>query len=557
MPNILKNVLLVTQNADSEEAIREVLKGKLAGNVRLRVLPKLPYEGFTGGFHAAIFFAEEYRESLDQVCTTLTGAVEDGPLVAICNPETAREVRSWASLGMISDYILESDLPRLDLFLEREWHLAREREECLKARQGLSRDAQRFRALLEAAAEAIVITDTDGIIVRVNSRAEKLYGYDRMEMQGQSVEMLLPEELRDKHALQREDFQVNPEARLMGGGRDLMARRKDGHTFPVEISLNKVRVGNIDFIMTFANDISRRKQMEKALLRSERRYRQLFEETLSGNFVLGADWVIDICNSAFSEMFAFETVPDAIGKDFGEFFMSPEDAQRFKEELQASGQIKGREIKLRRRDGKEIFGVLTMTYSRDRENDIVRIGGVMFDDTRRREMEQQLIQGLKMESLGLLAGGIAHDFNNMISVINACSAMLQKQVEAEGPIRKNVEMIARTAKQAGILTNQILTFSRQQEIQPEPLILNTVVAQTGDMLNHLLGSRITLGMDLEPDLPPVEVDPNQLEQVLVNLAVNARDAMAGGGKLFITTVSRELTELEQRKFPELKAGKYV
>jgi|SRR5579859_3839767 len=179
------------------------------------------------------------------------------------------------------------------------------------------------------------------------------------------------------------------------------------------------------------------------------------------------------------------------------------------------------------------------------------------DGTRRRQLEEQLRQAQKMEAVGMLAGGIAHDFNNLLTIINGYSQMLLGNLPEDDENRTSVEQIMKAGERAAELTRQLLTFSRRQVVRPKVLDLNAIVAGTAVMLRRLIGEHIELRIVEGPDLGKVHADPGQLEQVVLNLAVNSRDAMSGGGTLILETQNVELDEEYAASRKTLKPGRYV
>ncbi len=175
----------------------------------------------------------------------------------------------------------------------------------------------------------------------------------------------------------------------------------------------------------------------------------------------------------------------------------------------------------------------------------------------RRQLEETLRQAQKLEAVGRLAGGVAHDFNNLLTVIRGCSEMLQARLDADDPCRGLVDEIARASRRAASLTQQLLAFSRKQLLVPEVLDLNAVVEETDRLLQRLIGENITRVLRLSPDLGAVKADPGQLQQVLINLAINARDAMPDGGTLTIETANVELDATRAPKDVPVAAGSYV
>jgi two-component system, cell cycle sensor histidine kinase and response regulator CckA len=179
---------------------------------------------------------------------------------------------------------------------------------------------------------------------------------------------------------------------------------------------------------------------------------------------------------------------------------------------------------------------------RDEAGEIDRIVGIAEDVTDRRALEMQLRQSQKMEAIGRLAGGIAHDFNNMLTAIGGHAQLLEGELPRESPLHQHIEIIRMAADRSAALTRQLLAFSRKQILQPRVVELNAVIASIEPMLRRMIGEDIEVRTALQPDIPPIFADPSQIEQVLMNLIVNARDAMPAGGKLTLTTAEAELSE---------------
>ncbi len=208
-------------------------------------------------------------------------------------------------------------------------------------------------------------------------------------------------------------------------------------------------------------------------------------------------------------------------------------------------------------DHSSIWIELHHVLMRDKEGKPIAIEGIARNVTERINLESQLRQSQKLEGVGQLAGGIAHDFNNLLTVILGRSQMLQKKLGETSPLQRDVDLIHKTAERAGSLTRQLLAFSRKQLLQPRVVDLNTIVADMGKMLQRLIGEQIELITVLEPDLGRVKVDPSQMEQVILNLAVNARDAMPQGGKLTIETGDVVLDQTYSRLHVSVRPGHYV
>ena len=215
------------------------------------------------------------------------------------------------------------------------------------------------------------------------------------------------------------------------------------------------------------------------------------------------------------------------------------------------------ELRNYKKDGTPFWNELSMSPVRDESGRVTHFVGVQSDVTERRQMEGQLRQSQKMEGIGQLAGGVAHDFNNILTIINCYSDIIQSKLPAESPLQEAVREISLAGERATSLTRQLLAFSRREVVEMKVLDLNSVVTDTAKMLRRLIGEDVELEFVAEPTLKPVRADRGQLEQILINLAVNARDAMPRGGKLTIETTNAEVDETYTRTRAELHPGSYV
>jgi PAS domain S-box-containing protein len=238
------------------------------------------------------------------------------------------------------------------------------------------------------------------------------------------------------------------------------------------------------------------------------------------------------------------------------FFQRPEDRAKLLEKFnKEEGSVRDVEITFRTKSGEQ----RTALDSAER----VDIAGqecilaILKDITEQRSLEKQLRLAQKMEAIGQLSGGIAHDFNNLLSVIIGYGDVLQERLPPDDPLRKNCEQITKAGRSAASLTRQLLAFSRQQVLEPKVLDLNAVVLNVEKMLRRLIGEHIDLTTALSPTLGRVKADQGQIEQVIINLAVNARDAMPSGGKLTIETTDVDLDQSYAHKHPLQPPGRYV
>jgi len=306
---------------------------------------------------------------------------------------------------------------------------------------------------------------------------------------------------------------------------------------------------------------ARREQvrMEQALVESETKYRELVDEVSDGFFIMDKEGVTNFANLALAKMLGFRHPSELIGKNFMGF-VSPdvkeEVLKHFKNAMQAKSVSETIISKIIRPDGKEKYLEIRPSFIYKDDN-VIGSRGVMRDITERKQLEQQLRQSQKMEAVGRLAGGIAHDFNNLLTVILGYSEILANRIPKGDPLHKDVDEVKKSAIRAASLTKQLLAFSRKQVLQPRKINLNNVVTETEKMLGRVIGENIELVTATSPMLGSVMADPGQIEQVIMNLVVNARDAMEEGGRLTIETANVVLDENYTRLNPGAKPGHYA
>ena len=383
----------------------------------------------------------DYRLPSFDIHSALAVVIEHGhdvPFIVVSGTIGEEAIAAVLRAGA-RDCVLKSNLTRLGFVVARELEEAVTRRAHREAEEALRRSEREFRTLVEHAPGAIVITDEDGRIVLVNGLVEVLFGYQRSELLGHPVEMLVPERFRGAHLSHRGAYHSLPSQRLMGGGLDLVARRRDGSEFPVEVSLSPFESEDGLRVISVLHDISERKCAEVA---------------------------------------------------------------------------------------KEL-------------------------------LEEELRQAQKMEAVGQLAGGIAHDFNNLLTVISGYTEIMLRRLGHEAAGSKEIAEISKAAKRAARLTRQLLAYSRKQILEPRVLDLNDVVTETKTMLGRLIGEHIELSTTLAEDLGSISADAGQIEQIIMNLVVNARDAMPQGGTLLLETRNLTLAEALHHQASDVPPGDYV
>lgn len=303
-------------------------------------------------------------------------------------------------------------------------------------------------------------------------------------------------------------------------------------------------------------DITERKRSEEALRDSEERYRLLFERNFAGVIRTTVDGRVLECNQSFARIYGYESIEEVLPVNVKDFYYEVSGRAAFLDRLMREKVVVGYEYRARRKDGKSAWVLISSSLVED-EKQGTTILSTILDITRWRELGEQLRQAQKMDAVGQLAGGVAHDFNNMLQIINGYSELLLDELPAQDPSRELVKEIKNSVDRSASLTRQLLAFSRQQVMTPEVLDLNKVVLNSNKMVRRLIGEDIELIMLEGFGLSRVRVDSSRIDQVILNLAVNARDAMPHGGKLTIETANVQVDEEFARDHIPMTPGPFV
>ncbi len=285
-------------------------------------------------------------------------------------------------------------------------------------------------------------------------------------------------------------------------------------------------------------DLTARKRAEQALRDSEERYRMLFERNLAGVFRSSFAGGLLECNDALRRMFGYDSREEFYQVPTDKLFADPTQREEVRRLVLAQQQVANWESEMLRKDGSHFPALSNIVLLHDKTGQPIGLQGTVLDISETRKLQQQLFQSQKMEAIGALAGGIAHDFNNLLMVITSHSELLVAHLT--GKDRYRATQVLEAARRATQLTRHLLTFSRKQAVNLQLLDLNAVVRSFGSMLPRLIGENIELDFRLASELHAIRADPVQIEQVIMNLAVNARDAMPHGGRLCIETANFEL-----------------
>jgi PAS domain S-box-containing protein len=445
-----------------------------------------------------------------------------------------------------------------------------------------------FRSLFAAYPDAMLVVDAEGRISLANPAAEALLGYDADELAGMGVDELVPDSIRPRHAAYREAYSRNPRTRPMGAQMDLVAKRKDGTEVMVEISLSPLQDHGLPFVVASIRDIGAYPRVKQALQRA--RYsehlallgRIAADERDAGVLLqqaprLAAEALEMPCalvclleedRQFFRIASGFGLLPQQrIGLRLpntpdtlpGYLLAHPEplvqpdyrDEQRFAPPayLVEAGLRSGAVVPLS--DRGRTFGVLAVhagraqAFGADELRFLESLSSLLSTSLQRTQTEEALKHSQRLETVGQLTGGIAHDFNNLLTVIQGNLQFLEESpsVAVDAHAVQLVGAATRATKRAAELTGKLLAFSRRQVLQPAAVDIAAMLQSLADMLRRTLDQRVRIEIDVEPDCPAVLVDPVQLESALLNVAINARDAMPEGGRLaFVVTTTDRLPD---------------
>ncbi|MBZ5698525.1 MAG: PAS domain S-box protein [Acidobacteriia bacterium] len=423
-----------------------------------------------------------------------------------------------------------------------------------RIRRKLVQGEELFRLISENAADLIAVVDIHGNRIYNSLSYEKVLGYSPEELRSSSsFEQIHPE---DRERVK----EASEEARRTGVGRPMeyRFRHKDGTWRVLESTASVIRdsKGDPEKIVIVNRDVTERKRAVELLRQSETSFRSVVGDAPYGIFKANLTGKLLMVNPALEKMLGYKSQDELLAVNLASgIYRHPAEHQKINELFLRDQHFKDVEMEWKRKDGSFITVRCSGWPVKDESS--VHIEVFAEDVTERRVLERQLRMAQRMEAVGRLSGGIAHDFNNLLGVILGYIQVMKRNLVPGNPSYEYAEEIEQASQRAVSLTRQLLAFSRQQVLEPAILNLNTLVSEMEKMLPRLIGEDIQLNLVLDPAIGQVKADPGQLEQVVMNLAVNARDAMPVGGTLTIQTANVELDAAFVREHQGSVPGLYV
>jgi PAS domain S-box-containing protein len=452
----------------------------------------------------------------------------------------------------------------------------------------------------DIAPDAMIAVDHDGNIVLANAQAERMFGYEHDALQYQALETLVPLSLRDAHRMHRRDYMARPRIRPMGIGYELMGQKHDGQTFPLEIGLSSIATDKGVIAIASVRDISETRRVRQALERAQRDSHMALISRLaleSPDYELAIRRILELTVAALelpaAAIFATDwrrsnfhirastgltdqtarTITSILGNvdSLGNAFDTPKHDvitadmlrdgphESIRADLSRAGFHDVALVPLFIRQ--EALGFLLAlaagprSFDEGKVNFLRSIASLLTSAMQRSRTEEQLAHAQRMDAVGQLTGGVAHDFNNLLTVISGNLQLLEDELAGRPDLQETIDSALRAVDRGSDLIRRLLTFARRQPLQPRAVVPQPLLEELGAMLRRTLGEAIHVQIECAAEVPDLYVDPNELDTALVNLALNARDAMPRGGRLGVS--AREIN-LDNADNPwKLPPGRYV
>ncbi len=417
-------------------------------------------------------------------------------------------------------------------------------------------ELEKLALIVKNSSELIGLSDLDQRLIFINEAGSRMVGISQDDVGQYFVQDVIPDSYQDLMKTT-----VIPQILQEGSWAGFLQFRhiETGNLTDSHCTTFLIRDPGTQQPLYFAYvalDITERKVAEEKLRESEQKYRSLFVHSIDGVCVTTRDCKFVEANQSLLDIYGFSR-EDLHTVKVADLYVETDARTRLHEEIELLGHVRDYPMKMRRKDGNEIDCLLSASLWKDENGQIIGYQTLIRDVTKSKLLEKQLWQSQKMESLGTMAGGIAHDFNNLLTIILGFSELLLASKTEEDPDYQDLKNIVSTAEKGAELVRRVLTFSRKVESSPRPIDLNTEVQQSKKLLQRTIPKMIAIELRLAADLNWVNTDPGQIEQVILNLAINAQHAMPQGGTLTFETENVTLDEEYCRTHLKAEPGEYV
>jgi PAS domain S-box-containing protein len=424
----------------------------------------------------------------------------------------------------------------------------------------VDREEARLKAVVDTAVDGVILIDARGTVLKFNPACEKLFGFSAAEVVGQNVKMLMPAPFRGEHDSYLTNYHRTGVAKIIGIGREVVGQRKDGTTFPMDLSVGEAKEDGESIFVGIIHDLTERKRSEQAIREAAQRLKAVVDTAVDGVILIDARGKVMMFNPACEALFGYGAA-EVIGRNVKMLMPAPfrGEHDRYLSNYLTTRVPKiigiGREVSGRRKDGTTF--PMDLSVGEAMQDDGPVFVGIIHDLTERKRTSEQLFQAQKMETVGQLSGGIAHDFNNLLTVIIGNAESLSDVLKARPDLRKLAEAIIAAGERGAELTQRLLAFSRRQTLKPSQIDCNQLVDKMGRLLRRTLREDIDIATTLESELKSAFADPAQLESAVLNLALNAQVAMPSGGRITVSTANASLDEQYRSTHPEVPTGDYI
>ena len=416
----------------------------------------------------------------------------------------------------------------------------------------------RLRTVLETVVDGVILIDPLGTVLMFNPACERLFGYAAAEVIGQNVKMLMPSPFHEEHDQYLENYRGTGERKIIGIGREVVGRRKDGTRFPMDLSVGEAKQDGDSIFVGIIHDLTERKRSETVVSEAAARLQAVVETAVNGVILIDAKGLVMMFNPACEQLFGYPAEA-VIGQNVKMLMPDPfhSEHDQYLDNYHRTGERKiigiGREVVGRRRDG-STFPMNLSVGEAKQEGESIFVG-IIHNLTEYKRTQEQLLQ--RMEMVGQLSGGVSHDFNNLLTVIIGNGELLGEKLKARPDLKQYCDSIVGAGERGAELTRRLLAFSRKQDLQPKVINCNHLLEGMRVLLGRTLREDIELRIVFDEQLATAYADPAQLESAILNLALNAQDAMPDGGLLTVVTGNSLLDRSFQDEHPEVVPGAYV